>query len=132
MSAVWKFFTKKRNNEPVSCNLCGKTYKTCGNTTNLATHLKTKHHYAYLQVVNIQNSSKTEKSSNETIDVASANFNDDDTSVDVTLPRSSTPNTKNTSNDDSQIQEIRENSVHSPKIQFFNEAAKKKKARNAT
>ncbi|KAF9413726.1 hypothetical protein HW555_008172 [Spodoptera exigua] len=64
---------------------------------------------------------------NETIDVASANFDDDDTSVDVTLPSSSTPNTKNISNDDSQIQEIRENSVHSPKIQFFNEAVKKRK-----
>lgn len=90
MSAVWKFFTKKRNNrnEPVTCNLCGKTYKTCGNAINLATHLKPKHHYAYLQVVNIQNSSKTEKSSNETIDVASANFDDDDTSVDVSLKRS--------------------------------------------
>lgn len=86
MSAVWKFFKKKGNNEPVSCNLCRKTYKTCGNTTNLATHLKMKHHYAYLQMVNIQNSSKTEKFRNDTIDVASVNF--DNTSVDVSLKRS--------------------------------------------
>ena len=52
----------------------------------LATHLKVKHHYAYLQMVNIQNSSKTEKFRNDTIDVASVNF--DDTSVDVSLKRS--------------------------------------------
>lgn len=84
MSAVWKFFKKSGNKEPVSCNLCGKTYKTCGNTTNLATHLKTKHHFAYLQMVDIQNSSKeTEKSTNATKDVKSANF--DDTSVDVSF-----------------------------------------------
>ena len=33
---------KKGNNEPVSGNLCGKIYQTCGNTTNLATHYFTK------------------------------------------------------------------------------------------
>lgn len=67
MSSVWKFFTKKGNNKPVSCNLCGKMYKTCGNTTNLAAHLKTKHHYAYLKFVNMQqkNSSESKKSDNE-------------------------------------------------------------------
>lgn len=41
----------------------------------------------------------------------------------VTLPKPST----STSNDDSQIQEISENSAHSPKTQFFKQAAKKRK-----
>lgn len=50
-SVVWNFF-KKINNQNVSCNLCGKTYKTSGNTTNLAAHLKNKHHHAFLQLKN--------------------------------------------------------------------------------
>lgn len=51
MSDVWKFFNKNdKVNERVSCNLCSKSYKTSGNTTNLATHLKIKHHFAYLQL----------------------------------------------------------------------------------
>lgn len=62
MSAVWKFFKKKDNQGPVTCNLCNKSYKTCGNTTNLATHLKVKHHYAYLKLLNMQ---KPTKSGNE-------------------------------------------------------------------
>lgn len=64
MSAVWKFFKKKDNQEPVTCNLCNKSYKTCGNTTNLATHLKVKHHFAYLQFLNMQKQKPT-KSGNE-------------------------------------------------------------------
>lgn len=45
MSAVWNFFSKVNNNnsQNAACYLCGKEYKTCGNTTNLAAHLKTKH-----------------------------------------------------------------------------------------
>jgi len=48
-SVVWNYF-KKIDFKSVSCNLCGKTYKTSGNTTNLATHLKSKHHHAYAQL----------------------------------------------------------------------------------
>lgn len=55
-SLVWKFF-KKLDMRKVSCNLCGKEYKTSGNTTNLAAHLKSKHHYAYMQ---LQRSGKTD------------------------------------------------------------------------
>lgn len=48
-SVVWNFF-KKIDKQNVTCNLCGKTYKSSGNTTNLSTHLKTKHHHAFLQL----------------------------------------------------------------------------------
>lgn len=48
-SVVWKFF-QKINKENVSCNICGKTYKTSGNTTNLAAHLKYKHHHAFMRL----------------------------------------------------------------------------------
>lgn len=50
-SVVWNFF-KKIDSQNVSCNVCGKTYKTSGNTTNLSTHLKNKHHHAFLQLKN--------------------------------------------------------------------------------
>ncbi|XP_047516228.1 uncharacterized protein LOC125056911 [Pieris napi] len=48
-SIVWTYF-KKLDARNVSCNLCGKNYKSSGNTTNLATHLKTKHHHAFAQL----------------------------------------------------------------------------------
>lgn len=48
-SIVWTYF-KKLDARSVSCNLCGKIYKSSGNTTNLATHLKSKHHHAYAQL----------------------------------------------------------------------------------
>lgn len=44
-------FSKKIDKQNVSCNVCGKIYKTSGNTTNLSTHLKNKHH-AFLQLKN--------------------------------------------------------------------------------
>lgn len=52
LNACGSFFTKNDNDNgtSTSCNLCGKSYKFCGNTTNMATHLKTKHHFAYLQL----------------------------------------------------------------------------------
>ncbi|XP_047513431.1 E3 SUMO-protein ligase ZBED1-like isoform X1 [Pieris napi] len=50
-SVVWNFF-KKIDRRNVSCNVCGKIYKTSGNTTNLSTHLKNKHHHAFLQLKN--------------------------------------------------------------------------------
>lgn len=50
-SVVWNFF-KKIDRQNVSCNVCGKIYKTSGNTTNLSTHLKNKHHHAFLQLKN--------------------------------------------------------------------------------
>ncbi|CAF4948265.1 unnamed protein product [Pieris macdunnoughi] len=48
-SIVWTYF-KKLDARNVSCNLCGKNNKSSGNTTNLATHLKTKHHHAFAQL----------------------------------------------------------------------------------
>lgn len=47
-SSVWTFF-KKLDSKSCSCNLCGRTYRTSGNTTNLATHLRNKHYSAYLK-----------------------------------------------------------------------------------
>lgn len=38
-SDVWKYFTKINKNE-AKCNVCAKTLKTCGNTSNLKCHLK--------------------------------------------------------------------------------------------
>ncbi|CAG5049890.1 unnamed protein product [Parnassius apollo] len=76
MSSVWKFFKKEdNNNDSASCNLCGKSYKTCGNTTNLATHLKNRHHFAYLQMMKMPSSLKTTKSSEETEDAAAVDLN---------------------------------------------------------
>ncbi|XP_044765895.1 uncharacterized protein LOC123322116 isoform X2 [Coccinella septempunctata] len=48
-SVVWNFF-KKIDKQNVSCNLCGKNYKSSGNTSNLSAHLKSKHHYAFVQI----------------------------------------------------------------------------------
>ncbi|XP_054087345.1 zinc finger BED domain-containing protein 6 isoform X2 [Zeugodacus cucurbitae] len=39
--------------------MCGKTYKTSGNTTNLSTHLKNKHYHAFLQLKNKNARSRT-------------------------------------------------------------------------
>lgn len=50
-SVVWNYF-KKIDKQNVSCNLCGKNYKSSGNTTNLSTHLKTKHLHAFMQLKN--------------------------------------------------------------------------------
>lgn len=84
MSAVWKFFKKKDNQEPVTCNLCNKSYKTCGNTTNLATHLKVKHHFAYLQLLNMQKSTKS-GNENEPEDAMSVDNENSSNSVDVSI-----------------------------------------------
>lgn len=56
-SLVWNFFTKVgadgsgKTVGKVLCNLCGKSYRSNGNTTNFATHLKNKHFHAYMQLV---------------------------------------------------------------------------------
>ncbi|XP_049878535.1 uncharacterized protein LOC126375577 [Pectinophora gossypiella] len=90
MSAVWKFFKKKDNQEPVTCNLCNKSYKTCGNTTNLATHLKVKHHFAYLQLLNMQKSTKSgNENEPEPEDAMSVDNENSSNSVDV-VPSTST------------------------------------------
>lgn len=41
-SEVWKYFSRKTNGLCI-CNLCSKTYKTGGGTTNLKNHLTHKH-----------------------------------------------------------------------------------------
>lgn len=84
MSAVWKFFKKKDSQEPVTCNLCNKSYKTCGNTTNLATHLKVKHHFAYLKLLNMQKSTKS-GNENEPEDAMSVDNENSSNSVDVSI-----------------------------------------------
>ncbi|CAG5009216.1 unnamed protein product [Parnassius apollo] len=74
MSSVWKFFKKEdNNNDSASCNLCGKSYKTCGNTTNLATHLKNRHHFTYLQMMKMPSSLKTTKYSLNYFDLNNSN-----------------------------------------------------------
>lgn len=58
-SAVWNFF-KKTNKDNVVCNLCGKNYKTCGNTSNLAAHLRNKHYHAFSKFKNTAGKSTLE------------------------------------------------------------------------
>lgn len=41
-SVFWQFFEKKDNNTAI-CLCCGKTLKTSGNTTNLRSHIESKH-----------------------------------------------------------------------------------------
>lgn len=50
-SAVWNFF-KKTTKGNVTCNLCDKNYKTSGNTSNLAAHLRNKHYHAFSEFKN--------------------------------------------------------------------------------
>lgn len=45
-SDVWKHFSKTPNNL-ASCNICKKSVKTSGNTTNLISHMKSKHRAVY-------------------------------------------------------------------------------------
>lgn len=45
-SEIWKHFTKTNSNCAL-CKLCGKNFKSCGNTTNLIGHLKAKHNSIY-------------------------------------------------------------------------------------
>ena len=53
-SKVWMYFQKIKNSDGgdcVKCTECGKTVKTkTGNTTNLLSHLKTKHPSKYADV----------------------------------------------------------------------------------
>ncbi|CAH2991631.1 unnamed protein product [Chilo suppressalis] len=51
-STVW-FFFKKTNKYNLTCNLCGKNYKSSGNTSNLATHLRNKHYHAFSELKNV-------------------------------------------------------------------------------
>ena len=71
-SGVWNFF-KKLDIKTVSCNLCGKTYKSSGNTTNLATHLKNKHHFAYIKSVKSKSAAKVSRSQTATSATAVSN-----------------------------------------------------------
>lgn len=66
-SGVWKYF-RKNDTRNVCCNLCGKNYKTSGNTTNLATHLKNKHFHAYNKL-NPTGKKKTEKISTKSCEI---------------------------------------------------------------
>ncbi|XP_046868341.1 uncharacterized protein LOC124460792 [Drosophila willistoni] len=43
VSAVWNFFKRTRDTNIAICKLCGKTYKSSGNTTNLMDHLNRIH-----------------------------------------------------------------------------------------
>ncbi|CAK1597841.1 unnamed protein product [Parnassius mnemosyne] len=117
MSSVWKFFKKEdNNNDSASCNLCGKLYKTCGNTTNLATHLKNRHHFAYLQMMKMPSSLKTTKSSEETGDAAAVDLNNSN----LSLPSTST-GYKNS-------QQSQEDVTVNPAEMLYHEAKKRKKS----
>lgn len=82
-SIVWTYF-KKVDTRNVSCNLCGKNYKSSGNTTNLATHLKIKHHHAYAQLT-------IKKKTN--IKTATINNADENNNLSIALLPLSKPNT---------------------------------------
>ncbi len=41
-SHVWNLFSSENSNNAV-CNICGKTVRYCGNTTNLVKHLRSNH-----------------------------------------------------------------------------------------
>ena len=41
-SIIWSYFTPV-NNDEASCDICQKTIRHCGNTTNMTKHLKVKH-----------------------------------------------------------------------------------------
>ncbi|CAG4963344.1 unnamed protein product [Parnassius apollo] len=82
-------------------------YKTCGNATNLAAHLKTKRHYAYLQFVNMQQK-KSSESKNLIMKMK--------TRRQAKTPVAMYPFTSN-----QQIQE------DSSEIKFFNQAVKRRK-----
>ncbi|CAG4996731.1 unnamed protein product [Parnassius apollo] len=117
MSSVWKFFKKgDNNNDSASCNLCGKSYKTCGNTTNLATHLKNRHHFAYLQMMKMPSSLKTTKSSEETEDAAAVDLNNSN----LSLPSTST-GYKN-------CQQSQEDVTVNPAEMVYHEAKKRKQS----
>lgn len=45
-SRVWQFFTRENNFEAI-CEVCLKTVRSCGNTTNLVKHLRLKHKVEY-------------------------------------------------------------------------------------
>ncbi|KAH9634429.1 hypothetical protein HF086_008263 [Spodoptera exigua] len=50
-SHVWKFFTKIEGNENlVKCKICQKQIKSCGNTSNLFSHVKNIHKAAFLDM----------------------------------------------------------------------------------
>ncbi|KAF4525201.1 hypothetical protein B566_EDAN008307 [Ephemera danica] len=58
-SSVWCFFTRVTSNKSLAiCNLCSKTYKTSGNTTNLSSHLKKLHSNAYQMFLDAKNKAK--------------------------------------------------------------------------
>ncbi|XP_072310009.1 delta-aminolevulinic acid dehydratase [Eucyclogobius newberryi] len=48
-SAVWRYFTRQSSGE-VTCDVCLSTVGSCGNTTNLAKHLRFKHGAEYDQL----------------------------------------------------------------------------------
>lgn len=50
-SNVWKFFTKMDGNENLAkCKICQKVIKSCGNTSNLFSHVKNIHKTAFLEI----------------------------------------------------------------------------------
>lgn len=46
-SKVWNFFTKTEDPKQSKCNLCEQIINSCGNTTNLNKHLKSRHALEY-------------------------------------------------------------------------------------
>ncbi|KAL1493953.1 hypothetical protein ABEB36_009632 [Hypothenemus hampei] len=63
-SNVWKFFTVQGNNNCI-CNLCGRSYKTGGGTTNLKNHLIHKHPTTKLSCIETDLRSDSESTQKE-------------------------------------------------------------------
>jgi len=69
MSVVWKYFKKSGDEKIAKCMTCGKEYKTSGNTSNLADHIKRFH------------SSINNKINSEEVSIQSTSSNSDVSSV---------------------------------------------------
>ncbi|KAF2899429.1 hypothetical protein ILUMI_06747 [Ignelater luminosus] len=68
-SCVWKFYDKIEGaSNSAKCNLCQKSIKSCGNTTNLIGHIKNVHKAAFRELNN-------ENSKNSNIDSNTINKN---------------------------------------------------------
>lgn len=55
MSEVWQVFTKSEYENKAICNICKKNYSNAGtNTTNLWSHLKSKHIKKFTELDNVR------------------------------------------------------------------------------
>lgn len=77
-SNIWLHFTKVTK-EQARCNVCSKTVKTSGNTTNLNSHLK-RQHSMLQQQLQLQKGKKTDREeTNEKVKIM--RYNDENEST---------------------------------------------------